>query len=267
MSVPGAFVARCASCPGGCACEAAESGTNALPPGTIALMKKQAEILNNPDPATTEPAAETSSEPEPAPPVVDIASPAEGIRMFQQLQSGRVATYREFDQSLTALLDSGDMFSYQKQAKSITIAFNDCSTRAIQISKQLKSKFGGPATESSKIINTIQYCEQAKLQLTVKVHLARVNAPPSIRDILAASCECRDSCPSCIDTERDAIAEKELKQLRMKMAEVIGSINEKLEELRCERKALAIATSLSPTVLLCSGAQLPLTFVDDGHRR
>ena len=98
--------------------------------------------------------------------------------------------------------------------------FSGISTQTNHISEQLRAHLGAPFAAAA--IDAIQEDEQTKLQLTVQLQLARVNAPPILRDMLS-TCVCNDVCPSCFDPVRDAIAETEMKRYAKQLAEAIDS--------------------------------------------
>eukprot|EP01052_Picozoa_sp_SAG31_P026001 SAG31_NODE_2322_length_5941_cov_4.156624_5_plen_240_part_00 len=149
------------------------SSGSMLPQGTIALMKQQADFLNDPKRAAaaggcTAKSAESTNGPDDPDVVVPamVTSAAVGVRMFQQLHVDRVATYRQFDSALKLLLESGDMFSYQKQSKAITEAFASCSARVNGVSAQLRNKFGMcGGSKAAEIIDAVQRQEERKLQV------------------------------------------------------------------------------------------------------
>jgi hypothetical protein len=83
-------------------------------------------------------------------------------------------------------MERGDLFGYQKRCRGVTTEFADASDRIMAISRRLRELPIG-AAQASRIIDRIQASEQLKLSLTVKLQMAKQQAPAELRNILATA--------------------------------------------------------------------------------
>nr|XP_022314564.1 uncharacterized protein C19orf60 homolog [Crassostrea virginica] len=140
------------------------------------------------------------------------------LKRFHILQGERVETYSLFEEGFQAYLNGAPNYNfpmYRQLVHEITQTFSKISQDIIFIVNELEEKHH--LTSVSSIVTGIQNNEKDKLEKTVKLQLARQNA---------------------IDHPSESSYKEEETDLKQSIQNVIGAINEQMEDLKFESEDL-----------------------------
>mmetsp|Transcript_11238 Transcript_11238/g.12872 ORF Transcript_11238/g.12872 Transcript_11238/m.12872 type:complete len:256 (-) Transcript_11238:12-779(-) len=140
------------------------------------------------------------------------------LHSIMDAQEGRVRAYREYNQGLENVLESGNLTNYTPVCAQATASFSVISDTIKTIQSILQKKYQN-RKDLIDLIRMLQQQEQEKLNITAALHLERIRANNIDETI--------DSNVSTLHLLQDSIS-----SFKHKIVNCINSINEILDELR-----------------------------------
>ncbi|MED6123584.1 hypothetical protein PIB30_050499 [Stylosanthes scabra] len=145
---------------------------------------------------------------------------------------------------------SGGELAYQQLCSEITIEFNDCSKKVLE----MESLFRSPnyhRLDLAQILRAVQDQEKQKLHLTASIQVLKKAGRPSERLVSHENCKfTKPTEHECVhvqeiteasgteEAEADAEYDNALKEAIKGVQDAVTAINEHLEEVRYEIEAL-----------------------------
>ncbi|KAL1292083.1 hypothetical protein HN51_060533 [Arachis hypogaea] len=172
------------------------------------------------------------------------------LRSFLGIQQRRAEAYSKLKRGFSDYMASGGELAYQKLCSEITIEFNDCSKKVLE----MESLFQSPdyqRLDLAQILRAVQDQEKQKLHLTATIQVLKKAGRPSER--LVSHENCKYTKPrehECVhvqeiteasgteEAEADAEYDNALKEAIKGVQDAVTAINEHLEEVRYEIEAL-----------------------------
>ncbi|KAL1338671.1 hypothetical protein HN51_033278 [Arachis hypogaea] len=172
------------------------------------------------------------------------------LRGFLGIQQRRAEAYSKLKRGFSDYMASGGELAYQKLCSEITIEFNDCSKKVLE----MESLFQSPdyqRLDLAQILRAVQDQEKQKLHLTATIQVLKKAGRPSER--LVSHENCKYTKPrehECVhvqeiteasgteEAEADAEYDNALKEAIKGVQDAVTAINEHLEEVRYEIEAL-----------------------------
>ncbi|XP_022087914.1 uncharacterized protein C19orf60 homolog [Acanthaster planci] len=148
---------------------------------------------------------------------MDEGGPAQLIKELFSLQEERIKIYQQLDQGHNVYLGTSpeyDFLTYRQVVHDCTEEFSRISKRVITIEELFQGAFHN--AEIAKLIRKIQENEQAKLQLTGQLQIAKQRLQDDPGDLI----------------------EEEVTQLKHKISTTVSQIAELLQDLRYESEDL-----------------------------
>eukprot|EP00977_Amphora_coffeiformis_P008886 scaffold2013_cov139-Amphora_coffeaeformis.AAC.6 len=138
------------------------------------------------------------------------------LQSVLEAQQQRVATYREYDRGLQAVLGTNNVSYYPTVCTEATAAFSVVSDTLQALQGELKGRDGDD--EYVALVQSLQQHEQEKLQYTAALHLEQIRLHHATQEEDAAT---------------KHLLEESTRSLQTKLAGCVSRINEALEEIQC----------------------------------
>ncbi len=162
-----------------------------------------------------------------SPALANLGNPAL-LRLFLARQEERVGVYRRFERGFASFLQVTEAEGYETLVECVTSDFSALSVAVNDLEAELRSR-GGDAAPMAAAIRTVQRHEKEKLQLTAQLQIVRHGLAV---DALHAGGG--DTAAAAAAERTAALRGDEATELRARLAEVTSSLNETLDEVRCE---------------------------------
>ncbi|XP_027342049.1 uncharacterized protein LOC113854914 [Abrus precatorius] len=167
------------------------------------------------------------------------------LRGFLQIQQRRAEAYSKLKRGFSDYMASGGELAYKQLCSEITIEFNDCSKKVLE----MESLFRGPdycRVDLAQLLRAVQDQEKQKLHLTATIQVLKKAGRPSERLVSHENCkytkptehECVHVQEITEEAEADAEYDNALKEAIRGVQDAVIAINEHLEEVRYEIAAL-----------------------------
>ena len=180
-----------------------------LASGTVSRLDDTA-----PPPPPPPSAVDTHAAAAPTAAAHDSHDARELTRRFQSLQEERVRAYREYDDGLDGILRDRQLAAYPQLCAEATARFAALSRDINAVEERLRAADPAErafAHRAADLVRRVQQLEKEKLELTAAAHLERIR-----------------------ETAGEELAASNLAYVRQRMGEIVASIVEQLDELRCE---------------------------------
>ncbi|XP_004499602.1 uncharacterized protein [Cicer arietinum] len=182
--------------------------------------------------------------------VIDSTKIVVLLRDFLEIQQRRAQAYSKLKSGFSDYMTSGGELAYQKLCSEITIEFNVCSKKVLE----MESLFQSPdysRVDLAQILRAVQDQEKQKLHLTATIQLLKKAGPPSERLVSHENCKfTKPTEHECVnvkeiteasgteEAEADAEYDNALNEAIRSVQDAVMAINEHLEEVRYEIAAL-----------------------------
>nr|ACU14238.1 unknown [Glycine max] len=172
------------------------------------------------------------------------------LRGFLQIQQRRTEAYSKLKSGFSDYMASGGELAYKQLCSEITIEFNNCSKKVLE----MESLFRSPdycRVDLAQLLRAVQDQEKQKLQLTTTIQVLKKAGRPSERLVSHENCKfTKPAEHECVhvqeiteasgteEAEADAEYDNALKEAIRGVQDAVMAINEHLEEVRYEIAAL-----------------------------
>ncbi|KAL3816923.1 hypothetical protein ACHAXA_009118 [Cyclostephanos tholiformis] len=154
---------------------------------------------------------------------------SELLRTIFTAQEGRVATYRTFDDGLSAILSSGKVASYPTLCATVTASFAVLSDTINYARAALSGRAG---KQYDIYVTSLQECECKKLNLTAALHLERLR----LYDVCGGGGGGGGASDEDENDGNDVtvmLLRESMRKLKNELSLCAGQINDILDEMRC----------------------------------
>ncbi|XP_020223118.1 uncharacterized protein LOC109805451 [Cajanus cajan] len=172
------------------------------------------------------------------------------LRAFLGIQQRRAEAYSKLKRGFSDYMASGGELAYKQLCSEITIEFNDCSKKVLE----MESLFRSPdycRVDLAQLLRSVQDQEKQKLNLTATIQVLKKAGRPSERLVSHENCKyTKPTEHECVhvqeiteasgteEAEADAEYDNALKEAIRGVQDAVMAINEHLEEVRYEIAAL-----------------------------
>ncbi|KAK7259704.1 hypothetical protein RIF29_25317 [Crotalaria pallida] len=172
------------------------------------------------------------------------------LRGFLEIQQRRAQAYSKLKRGFSDYMTSGGELAYQQLCSEITIEFNDCSKKVLEMESQFRSS-DFCRVDLAQLLRAVQDQEKQKLHLTATIQVLKKAGRPSERLVSHENCKfTKPAKHECVhvqeiteasgmeEAEADAEYDNALKEAIRGVQDAVTAINEHLEEVRYEIAAL-----------------------------
>ncbi|TKY49815.1 hypothetical protein E2542_SST27263 [Spatholobus suberectus] len=172
------------------------------------------------------------------------------LRGFLAIQQRRAEAYSKLKRGFSDYVASGGELAYKQLCSEITVEFNDCSKKVLE----MESLFRSPdycRVDLAQLLRAVQDQEKQKLHLTATIQVLKKASRPSERLVSHENCKyTKPTEHECVhvqeiteasgteEAEADAEYDNALKEAIRGVQDAVMAINEHLEEVRYEIAAL-----------------------------
>ncbi|XP_054811344.1 uncharacterized protein LOC129312694 [Prosopis cineraria] len=174
------------------------------------------------------------------------------LHQFLEIQQRRAEAYSKLKRGFSEYMTSGGELAYQQLCSEITIEFNDCSKKVIELESLFRSS-DHCRVDLAQLLRAVQDQEKQKLQLTATIQLLKKAGRPSERLVSHENCTfTKPQEHECVhvheiteaagteEAEADAEYDNALKEAIKGVQDTVTTINEHLEEVRYEIATLEV---------------------------
>ncbi|CAL0311012.1 unnamed protein product [Lupinus luteus] len=172
------------------------------------------------------------------------------LRDFLEIQQRRAQAYSKLKRGFSDYMTSGGELAYQQLCSEITVEFNDCSKKVLEMESQLRNP-DYCRVDLAQLLRAVQDQEKQKLHLTATIQVLKKAGRPSERLVSHENCKyTKPAEHQCVhvqeiteasgteEAEADAEYDNALKEAIRGVQDAVMAINELLEEIRYEIAAL-----------------------------